>query len=44
MVGDLGVVERSSERDQLSEKLGYSKRVQGETDAIGRYLGDSVET
>lgn len=44
MVGDLGVVESSSERDQLSEKLGYSKRVQGETDAIGRYLGDSVET
>lgn len=43
MLGGLGVVESSSERDQLSEKLEHSKTVQGETYAIGRYLGDSVE-
>lgn len=44
MVSGLGVVEGSSDRDQLHEKMGYSERVQGETDGIGRYLGDNVET
>lgn len=44
MVSGLGVVEGSSDRDQLHEKMGYSEKVQGETDGIVRYLGDNVET